>query len=355
MSAGSNDRVIGMSLGRPRPMPEPPYLIDPKTIERFDARCTAFARAGQSRPAGRRAPAPGADHQVAAPTIALGDDELALAEARASRRVDHLLRSSLSEAENARPSVEDREARPPYEFANPEDASANVKAVATRFGACLAGVTAVNPLWLYSHDPAGARVELPQGLEFAVVMAVEMDRAQIRQSPGPLASAETGRGYSAMAALTVSLSEYLALLGYRALPSGNDTALSIPLAIDAGLGAMGRNGLLLTSDFGPCVRLCKVFTDLPLKRRCGAVLRGLWSVRGGLPCGGDLRRATAEPRHGRSVQPARGPPMGRGRRTLPRLLGGKRDELLNLYRGVPLRSRLTGRRASAAYTTTRSS
>jgi ferredoxin len=246
-------------------MPEPPYLIDPKTIERFDARCTAFARAGQSRPAGRRAPAPGADHQVAAPTIALGDDELALAEARASRRVDHLLRSSLSEAENARPSVEDREARPPYEFANPEDASANVKAVATRFGACLAGVTAVNPLWLYSHDPAGARVELPQGLEFAVVMAVEMDRAQIRQSPGPLASAETGRGYSAMAALTVSLSEYLALLGYRALPSGNDTALSIPLAIDAGLGAMGRNGLLLTSDFGPCVRLCKVFTDLPLK------------------------------------------------------------------------------------------
>jgi epoxyqueuosine reductase QueG len=28
---------------------------------------------------------------------------------------------------------------------------------------------------------------------------------------------------------------------------------------------MGRNGLLLTSDFGPCVRLCKVFTDLPLK------------------------------------------------------------------------------------------
>jgi len=45
----------------------------------------------------------------------------------------------------------------------------------------------------------------------------------------------------------------------------NDTALSIPLAIDAGLGELGRNGLLITPEYGPCVRICKVFTDLPLE------------------------------------------------------------------------------------------
>jgi epoxyqueuosine reductase QueG len=45
---------------------------------------------------------------------------------------------------------------------------------------------------------------------------------------------------------------------------GNTTALSIPLAIDAGLGEIGRNGLIVTPEYGPCVRLCKVFTDLPL-------------------------------------------------------------------------------------------
>ncbi len=45
---------------------------------------------------------------------------------------------------------------------------------------------------------------------------------------------------------------------------GNDTALSIPLAIDAGLGQLGRNGLLITPEYGACVRLCKVFTDMPL-------------------------------------------------------------------------------------------
>jgi epoxyqueuosine reductase QueG len=46
---------------------------------------------------------------------------------------------------------------------------------------------------------------------------------------------------------------------------GNDTALSIPLAIDAGLGELGRIGLLVTPEYGPCVRLCKVFTDMPLE------------------------------------------------------------------------------------------
>jgi len=38
-------------------------------------------------------------------------------------------------------------------------------------------------------------------------------------------------------------------LGYEAIQCGNDTALSIPLAIDAGLGELGRNGLLITPDW----------------------------------------------------------------------------------------------------------
>jgi len=57
---------------------------------------------------------------------------------------------------------------------------------------------------------------------------------------------------------------FIRYIGYQAIPCGNDTALSIPLAIDAGLGELGRNGLLITEKFGPRVRLSKVFTDLPL-------------------------------------------------------------------------------------------
>jgi epoxyqueuosine reductase QueG len=61
------------------------------------------------------------------------------------------------------------------------------------------------------------------------------------------------------------MGEFIRNLGYRAIQCGNDTALSVPFAIDAGLGALGRIGLLITPEYGPRVRLAKIFTDLPLK------------------------------------------------------------------------------------------
>ena len=36
------------------------------------------------------------------------------------------------------------------------------------------------------------------------------------------------------------------------------------MAVDAGLGELGRNGLLISSGFGPRIRISKVLTDLPL-------------------------------------------------------------------------------------------
>ena len=85
---------------------------------------------------------------------------------------------------------------------------------------------------------------------------------------------------------TACLAEFLRDLGWQAIGCGNDTALSIPLAIDAGLGECGRNGLLITPEFGARLRLCKVLTDAPLIpdkpiefgvkdfcRRCGKCVR----------------------------------------------------------------------------------
>lgn len=45
---------------------------------------------------------------------------------------------------------------------------------------------------------------------------------------------------------------------------GNNGALSIPLAMDAGLGSLGRNGLLVNPEHGSCLKICKVFTDMDL-------------------------------------------------------------------------------------------
>ena len=49
-----------------------------------------------------------------------------------------------------------------------------------------------------------------------------------------------------MAFVASSLAHYIRSLGYKAIPSGNDTALSIPNAVEAGLGELGRHGLLIT-------------------------------------------------------------------------------------------------------------
>jgi reductive dehalogenase len=95
-------------------------------------------------------------------------------------------------------------------------------------------------------------------------MGVEMDRELIKHSPSPLAAAATGNGYSRMVFTTACLAEFLRDLGWQAIGCGHDTALSIPLAIDAGLGEHGRNGMLMTPEFGSRLRLCKVFTDAPL-------------------------------------------------------------------------------------------
>jgi epoxyqueuosine reductase len=99
-----------------------------------------------------------------------------------------------------------------------------------------------------------------------VVMAIEMQWYEgIVESPYHPSSAATALAYSNMAEVSSKLAQYIRMLGYEAVPSGNDTTQSIPLAIDAGLGELGRNGLLVTPEFGPRVRICKVYTNLPLQ------------------------------------------------------------------------------------------
>jgi reductive dehalogenase len=91
-----------------------------------------------------------------------------------------------------------------------------------------------------------------------------MDYQGIQLSPTTLEGGITGFGYSMMAVVANLLATFIRGLGYRAIPCGNDTALSVPLAMAAGLGETGRLGILITEKFGPRVRLCKIFTDLPL-------------------------------------------------------------------------------------------
>ena len=152
---------------------------------------------------------------------------------------------------------------------SPAEMSRKIKNAARYFGADLVGICQVHPNWVYSHEfntitREHYPIELPAGCNNAIVLAIAMDYEGIRMSPTPIEGAVVGLGYSMMAVAANLTAMFIRGLGYRAVPCGNDTALSVPLAMAAGLGETGRLGYLITEKFGPRVRLCKVFTDLPL-------------------------------------------------------------------------------------------
>ena len=153
---------------------------------------------------------------------------------------------------------------------DPDKLASDIKKVARLFGASLVGITEMDQNWLYSHTYNTLTNEVkelgfPDDCKYAVIMAFEMDYNLAKTSPAWLAQSTEGVEYSRMPFTAGMVAQYIRNLGYKAIPSGNDTAISIPLAIDAGLGELGRNGLLITRRFGPRVRLAKVFTNLPLK------------------------------------------------------------------------------------------
>jgi len=163
--------------------------------------------------------------------------------------------------------------------ADPDKLTPLIKYAAKVYGACLVGITELDQRWVYEGDVmhrfifdeveqpierGGGILVIPKSVNRAVVIAVEMNKELILQAPGARAAAATDLGYALMGFVSISLAECIRGLGYNALPCMNDTALSIPLAISAGLGQLGRHGMLITPDYGPCLRLAKVLTDMPL-------------------------------------------------------------------------------------------
>lgn len=152
---------------------------------------------------------------------------------------------------------------------SPEESARHLKQVAEVFGADLVGVTAFDERWVYterfsSATGAAKPNDLPDGLTSVVVIGQSMDADLIKTAPSALSGAATGLGYSRDAAVLLGVAQYIRNLGYRAVPSMNDTALAIPLAIQAGLGEYGRHGMVITPELGPRLRFGKIFTDLPL-------------------------------------------------------------------------------------------
>ncbi len=155
----------------------------------------------------------------------------------------------------------------------PEEATTRLKGYAKALGASLVGTTKINPLWVYSHrgeifndnwEDWGQKINLNH--TYAIVCAEEMHSDMVGSAPHTPTCIESMMNYAKGAYITTQLAGYIANLGYSATANHfrhYDTLLP-PIAVDAGLGEVGRLGYLITKKYGPRIRLSLVTTDLPL-------------------------------------------------------------------------------------------
>jgi reductive dehalogenase len=152
---------------------------------------------------------------------------------------------------------------------SPDYWTAAIKELAVSHGALAAGVTELRPYHVYTHvgrgtGTYGEPIELDH--RWALAFSVEMDHRRVSHAPGAPVIEESARQYVEGAKIALILASWIRRLGYpaRAHTDGNYRVIAPLVARDAGLGEIGRMGLLMTPRLGPRVRLGIVTTDMPL-------------------------------------------------------------------------------------------
>ncbi len=123
----------------------------------------------------------------------------------------------------------------------------------------------------------------------AIILSMEMKWDKIKTAPGAVCEIEVFRVYKELGDVTIELTEYLKDIGYKSEahhPFGGKLLFG-PHAVTANLGIMGRNGLILTPEFGPRQRWSIITTDAEIPKtkerdfselkdfceKCGACVR----------------------------------------------------------------------------------
>ncbi len=244
-------------------MSDPPYEIT-GPIARIDERNTLFSR---------EALAPGSRH---APDDAWG---------RAIYEAHFITASALALPDM----VDGPGAGTPLDL-SPREAARRLKAFAASVGADDVRAGPLSQDWVYSHR--GNRPFFPesyvnppyfkglpadyQGADYgdpltlthphAIVMAFGQDVSRVHAGVGPPADHEVGAAYLKGAVVAVQVARFIRALGFsaRAHHLRNTMIAMVPVAVDAGLGELGRCGYALSRTLGANFRLAAVTTDMPL-------------------------------------------------------------------------------------------
>jgi len=153
---------------------------------------------------------------------------------------------------------------------SPRENTNNLKNMMFYLGADICGVCELDQAYVYSHvgrgpEPYGSEVVLNHA--YAVVFAIEMEKKMIAAAPQSPVIIETAKKYVEAAKISIIAAQQIRKMGYAArahIAGSNYQAVLPPLGWKAGLGELGRFGMLITWKFGARIRLGMLTTDLPL-------------------------------------------------------------------------------------------
>lgn len=150
----------------------------------------------------------------------------------------------------------------------PEEISNYIKAWSKKLGALDCGITNLQDYHIYSHSGRKERrgKVLNKRHKFAIAFTVEMDKHMVDAAPKSVVVMESGQQYLEVGRVAIQISKFINKLGYeaRAHIDANYEVVCPLVARDAGLGEIGRMGVLMTPKHGPRVRIGVVTANIPL-------------------------------------------------------------------------------------------
>lgn len=131
------------------------------------------------------------------------------------------------------------------------------------------GFIPLRPHHFYSHKGRHAHnwgEKTDQTHKTAIVIVVPMRIPMIKQGPTSAVIQESAQKYVEAAKISNIAASYIRKLGFsaRAHNDANYETLCVPLAVESGLGELGRMGLFMHKIHGPCVRLAIITTDMEI-------------------------------------------------------------------------------------------
>lgn len=151
---------------------------------------------------------------------------------------------------------------------DPAQLTAFVKGWALKLGARQVGITPMQDYHYYSVKGRGKTYGQPieEQHKFGIAFTVEMDHQHMGTAPEGATLMESAQQYLNAGTIAVQIADFLAQIGHQAEAhiDGNYKVVCPLVGKDAGLGELGRMGLLMTPDLGPRVRLGVVTTNVSL-------------------------------------------------------------------------------------------